>query len=212
MNLEAVVERTVSALGYDLVEVERGARGLLRVTIDQPGAEPAGGLITLDDCEKVSRQLQYVLGVEDVDYERLEVSSPGLDRPLRSAADYERFAGQPVELTLREPFKGRRHWSGVLQPRESEQASGWRLLVSAAQPPAAPKSGPAKAAQRSPSRGRPASKARLRAGEPAAVEVLDFDLGEVREARLVPVLDFKGQRGARAGTTSDAKVDGGVER
>ncbi len=212
MNLEAVVERTVSALGYDLVEVERGARGLLRVTIDQPGAEPAGGLITLDDCEKVSRQLQYVLGVEDVDYERLEVSSPGLDRPLRSAADYERFAGQPVELTLREPFKGRRHWSGVLQPRESEGASGWRLLVPAAQPPAARKPGAAKAAQRSPSRGRPASKAGLRAGEPAAVEVLDFDLGEVREARLVPVLDFKGQGGARAGTTSDAKVDGGVER
>lgn len=212
MNLEAVVERTVSALGYDLVEVERGARGLLRVTIDQPGAEPAGGLITLDDCEKVSRQLQYVLGVEDVDYERLEVSSPGLDRPLRSAADYARFAGQPVELTLREPFKGRRHWSGVLQPRESEGASGWRLLVPAAQPPAARKPGAAKAAQRSPSRGRPATKAGSRAGEPAAVEVLDFDLGEVREARLVPVLDFKGQRGARAGTTSDAKVDGGVER
>jgi ribosome maturation factor RimP len=211
MNLEAVVERTVSALGYDLVEVERGARGLLRVTIDRPGAEPAGGSITLDDCEKVSRQLQYVLGVEDVGYERLEVSSPGLDRPLRSAADYERYAGQPVELTLREPFKGRRHWSGVLQPRDSG-AAGWRLVVWAEQPPATRKPGTGKTAQRSPSRGRPGSKGARPAGEPAAVEVLDFDLGEVREARLVPVLDFKGQRGARAGTASEAKVHGGLER
>ena len=212
MNLQAVVERTVSALGYDLVEVERGARGLLRVTIDHPAAVAAGGAITVDDCEKVTRQLQYVLGVEGADYERLEVSSPGLDRPLRSPADYERFVGQPVELTLREPFKGRRRWSGVLQAGEAAGAAGWRLVVAAGQPAAANKPGKGKPVPRSPSRARPATKGASDAVEPAVVEVLDFELGEVREARLVPVLDFKGRRGAGAALPEQAKAHGGVER
>ena len=97
------IERTVTGLGYDLVDVERGARGLLRVTIDRvPGRIYPGGsdeFITVDDCEAVTRQLQYSLEVDGVDYERLEVSSPGLDRPLRRESDYARFAGQAVAIT-----------------------------------------------------------------------------------------------------------------
>jgi ribosome maturation factor RimP len=207
MNLQAAVERTVSALGYDPIEVERSARGLLRVTIDRRADDPTGQTVTVDDCEKVTRQLQYALEVDGVDYQRLEVSSPGLDRLLRHAADYQRFAGQQVELTLRVPFKGRRRWSGVLQARELGAADsvpvevgqgaaasgpdlGWRLVLDDAKAAAAARKPGAKPLPRSPSRGRPAAAAKAAEGE--AVKVLDFELAEVREARLVPVLNFKG--------------------
>ena len=85
----------------------------------------AGDAVTVDDCERVTRQLQYALEVDGVDYARLEVSSPGLDRPLRKPADWDRFAGSEVDLTLRAPFQGRKHWRGVLQPRDA----GWRLVL-----------------------------------------------------------------------------------
>ncbi|HEV7912552.1 MAG TPA: ribosome maturation factor RimP, partial [Albitalea sp.] len=101
MNWQAAIERTVTGLGYDLVDTERSARGLLRVFIDRLANDPQGEFITVDDCEKVTRQLQHVLEVEGCAYERLEVSSPGLDRPLKKAADFARFAGQQIELTLK---------------------------------------------------------------------------------------------------------------
>ena len=75
----------------------------------------------------MARQLQHVLEVEGCAYERLEVSSPGLDRPLKKAADYARFAGEQVEVTLRLPFKGRKKYRGELAGREN----GWRLLLEA---------------------------------------------------------------------------------
>ena len=91
------IDRTVTGLGYELVDLERTGGGLLRVYIDRvPGhVYPAGEseFVTVDDCEAVTRQLQYVLEVENCDYARLEVSSPGLDRPLKREADYARFAG-----------------------------------------------------------------------------------------------------------------------
>src|SRR5690606_16235024 len=80
--LQDIAQQTVTGLGYELVEIERSAGGLLRVTIDlpwAPGAEEA--FVNVEDCEKVTRQLQYALEVEGIDYKRLEVSSPGLDRP-----------------------------------------------------------------------------------------------------------------------------------
>jgi ribosome maturation factor RimP len=85
MNWQSAVERTVSGLGYDLVDAEKSVGGLLRVFIDN--LPPSTAFITVDDCEKVTRQLQHVLEVEGCAYERLEVSSPGLDRPLKKAAD-----------------------------------------------------------------------------------------------------------------------------
>src|SRR5437762_4946382 len=127
MNWQAAVEKTVSGLGYDLVDTERSARGLLRVYIDRVANDPAGEFITVDDCEKVTRQLQHVLEVEGCAYERLEVSSPGLDRPLKKAADYARFAGEQIEITLKLPFKGRKKFSGQLQAL----GGGWRLLLEA---------------------------------------------------------------------------------
>ncbi len=127
MSQHSAIATTVAALGYELVEVERAAGGLLRVTIDHP-AQPAGAperFVTVDDCERVTRQLQHVLEVEGLAYERLEVSSPGLDRPLRSASDFARFAGAEVELTLKTPFQGRKRYRGTLHAN----GEGWRVVL-----------------------------------------------------------------------------------
>jgi len=181
MNWQQAVEKTVTGLGYELVECEQGSRGLLCVTIDRiPGhqyddtlapadAELAALLstdaaagpslsITVEDCEKVTRQLQYLLEVEGVDYARLEVSSPGVDRPLRRAVDYERFNGLPIELTLKVIFQGRKKYRGVLNVLPDTDR--YELVFN----------------------------------DGKEDQVLGFTLAEVREARLVPVLDFKGQR------------------
>jgi ribosome maturation factor RimP len=111
-----IVEKTVAGLGYELLDVERAPRGLLRITIDQPAGK--GGGIAVSDCEAVTRQLQFVFEVEGVDYARLEVGSPGVDRPLKKPADFERFAGERVSLVLREPMPGasggRKKYAGVL--------------------------------------------------------------------------------------------------
>jgi ribosome maturation factor RimP len=191
----SAVERTVTGLGYDLVDVERVGRGLLRVTIDRvPGHVYTTGeseFVLVEDCEAVTRQLQYVLEVENADYSRLEVSSPGLDRPLRGERDFRRFVGEQVEITLKQPFQARKKFAGELQAREN----GWGLVLPAA----------------------PISKTQAKAGAKAGVEqVLDFTLDELQEARLVPVIDFKGRRRkaeptaepSGAGAQSD---DGGQE-
>jgi ribosome maturation factor RimP len=187
MSWQGAVETTVKGLGYELVDAEKSAGGLLRVYIDhgersavaaarmnpagEPGATP---FITVDDCEKVTRQLQHVLEVEGCAYARLEVSSPGLDRPLKKAADYERFSGELVELTLKLPFNGRKKYRGELAAREG----GWRLVLR--------------------EDGRPD-------------QALDFSLEEVREARLVPVVDFKGRRFApRPAAPQDRTADEAV--
>ena len=111
--VKELLEQTVAGLGFELVELERSAGGLLRVTIDIPWSglskEAEAGaqeerFVTVEDCETVSRQLQYALEVESVAYSRLEVSSPGIDRLLRSEQDFERFAGQLVDITLKQPL------------------------------------------------------------------------------------------------------------
>lgn len=182
MSWQDAVERTVVALGYDLVEVERGAGGLVRVTIDRTADDPRGGFVTVDDCETVTRQLQPLLDVEGAAYERLEVSSPGLDRPLRKEADYRRFAGAPVALTLKEPFEGRKRFQGrLLAPEEAE--GPWRLALD--ETPAAPPG-----ARNAPRR----RGARSETAPAATGRALEFRIDEVREARLVPVVDFKGRR------------------
>lgn len=181
-----LVERTVSGLGYDLVECERSARGLLRVTIDRLPDDPAGEFVTVEDCEKVTRQLQYLLEVENVPYERLEVSSPGLDRPLRHAADYRRFAGNEVEITLKLAFQNRKKYRGVLEA----DGEGWRLILTES----TPKPAPGQAGRRAAMAAAKANAARRAAAPEQPAQALNFSLEEVREARLVPVVDFKGRR------------------
>ena len=111
MSLEKVVEPVVNGMGYELVDVQASNGGrLLRLFIDKPGG------VGLQDCAAVSRQLSRVFEVEGIDYERLEVSSPGLDRPLRKGADFARFAGQKAEVRMRTPdASGRRKFVGVLR-------------------------------------------------------------------------------------------------
>jgi ribosome maturation factor RimP len=111
LSLENVVEPAVAGLGYELVDVQASNGGrMLRLFIDKPGG------ITVEDCATVSRHLTRVLAVEGIDYERLEVSSPGLDRPLRKGADFARFAGRKAEVRMRTPdAAGRRRFVGVLR-------------------------------------------------------------------------------------------------
>ena len=117
--IEAKIEPVVSGMGYELVDVQASNGGrLLRVFIDKPAG------ITLEDCTAVSRQLSRVLEVEGVDYDRLEISSPGLDRPLRKRADFARFAGQKAEVRMRTPdATGRRKFVGVLRGEEQGNLS-----------------------------------------------------------------------------------------
>ncbi len=123
MQLSTLIETTVNGLGYDLVDVEMLAGGHLRVYIDVLPQYAELATITVSDCEKVSRQLTHVLAVEDLDYERLEVSSPGLDRPLKRLIDFERFVGHEASIKLRVPVDGtnRKSYQGILHEPEGDQ-------------------------------------------------------------------------------------------
>ena len=188
MALQQIVEETVTGLGYDLVEIERTAGGLLRITIDLPWTPPVEGsaapvleqFVTVEDCEKVTRQLQFALEVDGVDYKRLEVSSPGIDRPLRHEQDFIRFTGEEVDLTLKEAIgdaatgsisANRKKFRGTL---ERADTGGWQIVWSDA-PPVKP--------------GQRVSKKRV----PPPLQALGFTLDELREARLAPIVSFKGR-------------------
>ena len=188
MALIDIVTTTVTGLGYELVELERSAGGTLRVTIDFPWSPVAEGgverLVNVEDCERVTRQLQYTLEVEEVDYKRLEVSSPGIDRPLRNERDFERFAGEVIDLTLKAPMgaaaggqvaANRRKFRGTLE--QASAGGGWQITWSD-EPEPVP--------------GKKVSKKK----EPAPVQVLGFTLDEIKEARLAPIVDFKGRKRA----------------
>lgn len=109
--LAEIVEPTLAGMGFELVEMQVSNRGqFLRIFIDSPKG------ITVDDCAAVSRHLTHLFAVEGVEYDRLEVSSPGLDRPLRKEKDFERFAGRRVEVRMRAPdAAGRKRFAGVLR-------------------------------------------------------------------------------------------------
>ena len=201
MALKEIIEQTVAGLGYDLVETERSAAGLLRITIDLPWSPPAEGakvadqFVTVEDCEKVTRQLLFALEVDGIDYKRLEVSSPGIDRPLRHEKDFERFVGHEIDVTLKAPIgvaaagqvnATRKKFRGTLERVQgNDGVAGWQIVWSDA-PAVKP--------------GQKVSKKRL----PAPLQALGFTLDELKEARLAPIVSFKG-RGASQGT------DGGTE-
>ncbi len=194
-SISDIVARTVAGLGYELVELERSAGGTLRVTIDfpwEPGAPGEERFVNVDDCERVTRQLQYTLEVEGVDYKRLEVSSPGIDRPLRGEKDFERFAGEVVDLTLKAPMgaaaagqvaPNRRKFRGTLE--RAPDGTGWQLSWTDEPPPPQP------------------GQKRAKKKEERPVQVLGFTLDEVKDARLAPIVDFKGRR--RAGVQEQGR-------
>lgn len=190
MAWQDTVTQTVTGLGFDLVDLERSAGGLLRVTIDLPWAPPAEGappvpeqFVTVEDCETVTRQLQYLLEVEAVDYRRLEVGSPGIDRPLRHENDFLRFVGHTVDITLKAPIgatgtdvaASRKKFRGTLERAEDGQQ--WQIVWSD-EPPAKP--------------GQRVSKKR----QAAPLQALCFQVADLQQARLAPLVNFKGRAAA----------------
>lgn len=111
MELNSLLESTLLGLGYELVDFELSNHGkLLRIFIDKPGG------IVVEDCVIVSNHISRLLAVEmDFDYERLEVSSPGLDRPLKKESDFLRFSGEIAQVKLRVPLQGRKKFVGILK-------------------------------------------------------------------------------------------------
>jgi ribosome maturation factor RimP len=200
VTLREIIQQTVTGLGYDLVEIERSAAGLLRVTIDLPWTASADArpvqaeqFVTVEDCEKVTRQLLFALEVDGIEFKRLEVSSPGIDRPLRHEADFERFLGHEIDLTLKAPMgsaamgqvnANRKKFRGVLERTQGEGGVlGWQIVWRDA-PLVKP--------------GQKISKKRV----PAPLQALGFTLDELKEARLAPIVSFKG-RGAMGTTESN---------
>ena len=181
-SINDTIVQTVSGLGYDLVDVERTKGGLLRVTIDFPFMAGIEQFINAEDCEKVTRQLVFVLEVEGAVYSRLEVSSPGIDRPLRTEKDFERFVGELIDLTLKAPVgvaaagstvsANQKKFRGTLEKGDAE---GWQIVWSE-EPEAKP--------------GQKISKKRIS----APLQALGFTLDEIALARLAPVVDFKGRK------------------
>ena len=182
------IEQTVTGLGYDLVDIERTTGGLLRVTIDMPYAPEAEQFINAEDCEKVTRQLQFVLEVEGAEYSRLEVSSPGIDRPLKTEKDFERFLGELIDITLKAPIgaaavagstisANQKKFRGTLERAEQagDGATTWQIVWSD-EPAGKP--------------GQKISKNRV----PQPLQAMGFKLDEIQQARLAPVVDFKGRK------------------
>jgi ribosome maturation factor RimP len=188
-DLYGTIERTVRGLGYELVDVERLAAGLLRVTLD---AEQGVGL---EDCERVSRQLSHLFAVEEVDYDRLEVSSPGLDRPLKRAADFVRFVGAEVHVELADPIPAG-------EPGAGRKRLRGRLLAVDGEP-----GREAGRIELSPDNPAPARMKGKKAGKAMPAEpptVVGFLLADVVRAKLVPELDFRGG-GTGAGARSKTR-------
>ncbi|MDD2923655.1 ribosome maturation factor RimP [Rhodoferax sp.] len=206
MALKDIVEQTVTGLGYDLVEIERSAGGLLRITIDLPWTPAIDGVlapeqfVTVEDCEKVTRQLQFALEVEAVEYRRLEVSSPGIDRPLRHQQDFERFAGQVIDVTLKAPLgaaaagqvnANRKKFRGVLEHAEplagEMDVARWQIVW------------------RDEPEVKPGAKISKKRPLPP-LQALGFTLDELRDARLAPIVSFKG-RGHMAGEAAGDNIE-----
>lgn len=230
MSWHDIVAQTAAHLGLDLVDLERSAGGLLRVTIDwpwQPGQPERA--VSVEDCENLSRQLQYALEVEGVDYRRLEVSSPGIDRPLRSARDFERFVGWVIDLTLKDAIgaaggeqvaANRKKFRGTLDrasiPVESADSTVLHAASFAVPGSAHPAESEATGAQApcwrivwsdapAPKPGQRVSKKR----PPAVLQELVFALHELREARLAPIVDFKGRAAPVGGAGNSPSLHDG---
>ena len=115
VNLGELLQKTLPPLGYEFVDLEFSGRGgLVRVFIDKPDG------VDVDDCARVSNHLTRLFAVENVDFDRLEVSSPGLDRPLTKLADYVRFAGEEAQLTLTAPIDGAKRVKGIVRGVEGD--------------------------------------------------------------------------------------------
>ncbi|MCQ8896386.1 ribosome maturation factor RimP [Limnobacter humi] len=113
-------EAVIVSLGLEIADIEREGNGLLRIMIDSENG------ISVEDCEKVSHQLSHLFTVENVNYERLEISSPGVDRVLRRVRDFNRFLGEEVSLKFKRAIDNQKQFKGLLQKGDK---TAWGLLV-----------------------------------------------------------------------------------
>lgn len=179
-----LIESNVEGLGYELVDVERLPRGLIRVTIDKEGG------ITLDDCEKVSNLLNPALTVDNVDFDRLEVSSPGVDRPLRKPRDFVRFVGDNVHVELYTPVigeglpeNGRRRMDAKIISVEGDEANPTIRLELL----------PGKLARTPAEAAKAKAKAKKSQSQPEEKPVIiDIQFKDIERASLLAELDFRG--------------------
>lgn len=109
MKLDVLLEKVVSGLGYELVDLEITPAKLIRVFIDKENS------VTIDDCELVSNHLNKLFLVEEIDYNRLEVSSPGVERPLKKLADFSRFVDKLAKIKTRELINEQKVFQGYLR-------------------------------------------------------------------------------------------------
>lgn len=109
LQIESLLDKTLPSLGYECVDVEMTPQGILRIFIDKPDG------ITVDDCATVSNHLSHLFMVEDIDYKRLEISSPGLDRVLKKEKDFVRFTGSMARVQTRLPIDGQKKFVGVIK-------------------------------------------------------------------------------------------------
>lgn len=158
MDIQTLLDQTLPGLGYELVDHELTAQGDLRVFIDKPGG------ITVEDCATVSNHLSRLFMVEDIDYRRLEISSPGLDRPLKKAADFERFSGHLAKIKTRLPVDGQKNFVGRILGLEADVV---RLQLEES------------------NEARKAKRAAVAEGKVVAIELANMD-----KARLKPEFDF----------------------
>ncbi|NYT65824.1 ribosome maturation factor RimP [Alcaligenaceae bacterium] len=159
-DIFALTQQAIAGTDIELIDVERAPLGLLRVTIDRPGG------VRVEDCESVSKQLSRVFEVENIDYKRLEVGSPGTDRPLKQQADYFRFADQRVEVRLRTAIENRKVFSGMLRAPDASVTD--------------PESSPVFGVEFEDQTG--------------TTQLLNFTFDDVDRAKLDPILDFKGKK------------------
>ena len=124
-DIAAIVNAAVKGLGFELVDFERAGGGMMRVFIDKPDG------ISVENCADVSNHLTRLFVVENIDYSRLEVSSPGLDRPLKSMDDFKRFIGSPVKVRLNAMVDSRKRFDGTVESVDGE-AITFKLLVESA--------------------------------------------------------------------------------
>jgi ribosome maturation factor RimP len=183
-SIQTIVQDTVAAFaGVELVDIERLPKGLLSITIDEPN-NPAG--VSISNCEQITRQLQAVFFVEEINYERLEVGSPGVQRPLNKPADFVRFAGERVTLKLREAFQNRKTYTGVLeapQPPNNAEQAGVQHYELAIESKALSKTQQKKLAKT----------LDLGTDEDCKEIALTFRLDEIEWAHLDPHLDYTGK-------------------
>jgi ribosome maturation factor RimP len=166
-DLLSLTQQALSSMDVELIDVEWGALGLLRITIDRLDG------IRIEDCEQVSKHLSRVYEVENIEYRRLEVGSPGVDRPLRTLADFHRFVGERIEVKLREAQDNQKVFSGVLVSVENDSS------VMGAE------SG---SGQLDPNFGIEFE------AKKTEVRLIVFKFSDVERAKLNPVLDFKGKK------------------